>query len=287
MSIKTLPGYIYLDLEHPLVAWECYRGALISPYMKPLNNVYGTSMLIANIINSGNNINLANEFLFEHVRAKDFPTAVSRLACIYAFEDKTLAHAAENWGSHFKYKDGLIEVGIGANHLTRVDANWITQAERDEKGLITKEYVPSIRKYWSGEPYNSKPHWELLIDGHAVVWGTTQRTKAYDLIKEQMPKTLGLLELSRIAESMGFNLGHIHPAIYKINQQDYKLVYLGDMNDLNKNPEIFIKSLMQYSGPINHQDCATLFDKNGNMNCTVPDLRKYEKKFSLSTYTFA
>ncbi|WP_019217980.1 DUF2441 domain-containing protein [Legionella tunisiensis] len=87
---KLDSGFIFLDVKHPLVAWECYRGRLISPiYIEELD-IYHPSIMLAGIIETKNNIRLCNELLFEHVRATEFPTAVSRLKCLYTFKEKIL-----------------------------------------------------------------------------------------------------------------------------------------------------------------------------------------------------
>jgi hypothetical protein len=93
---KIFKGFVYLNIEHPLVAWECYRGALISSYKNASNQVVDMSLFMANKIHSGDNINLANELLFENVRLQDYPMAVSRLKCLYVFDNKDTAVAAQN-----------------------------------------------------------------------------------------------------------------------------------------------------------------------------------------------
>jgi hypothetical protein len=279
---QTLPGAICLDLEHPLVAWECYRGALISTYVDASNNVQNTSLRIANLIR-GNNINLANELLFENIRENYFPSTVSRMQCIYAFENKTTAeNACNSWGGHF-HVDNLVDVGIGANNITKVDANWITYADREKNNLIKQNYIPCIHDYWRGAPYpNKQPQWELLVDGYAIIWGTEHRNRAYQIIKEQMPDSLGLLEISRIAETIGFYLGHIRPKIFRISQSSFKLAYIIDVHDLNDNYGKFIERFEKYNGPVNHKDFKELFNEDGGLKYTVPDLKKYEKVFTLS-----
>lgn len=154
----TLPGFICLDLEHPLVAWECYRGTLISAYVDASNNIQNTSLRIANLIR-GSNINLANELLFEHVRKNYFQAAVSRMSCLYAFENKISAKSiceSESWGGGHFHINNLVDVGIGANNITKVDANWITCADREKNGLIKQSYIPCIHNYWSGIVYPNK-----------------------------------------------------------------------------------------------------------------------------------
>ncbi|MBY0545208.1 MAG: DUF2441 domain-containing protein [Gammaproteobacteria bacterium] len=279
---ETFPGFIYLDLNHPLVAWECYRGTLISSYVDASNNAQTTSLRVAGLIH-GSNINFANELLFDHIRSQYFPSAVSRLRCLYAFDNRKCAESVTSWGGHFTIEN-LVDVGVSANNLTRADANWITYAKR-ENGLIKESYIPHIHDYWRGIPYpNEQPQWECLIDGYAIVWGTEHKNKAYQIIREQMPDVLGLLEISRIAETMGFYLGHIYPRIFRINHSDFKLAYLIDMHDLKDNYGNFIEQFEKYQGPVNQQDFKQLFNENDVLKYTVPDLREYEKTFSLSDH---
>lgn len=97
-----------------------------------------------------------------------------------------------------------------------------------------------------------------------------------------MPDALGLLELSKIAEAIGFYLGHIYPRIFRKSQSSFKLGYIIDMHDLNDNYGVFIEQFEKYSGPINHRDFQKLFNEDGDLKYTVPNLREYEKKFTLS-----
>ncbi len=279
---KIFKGFVYLNIEHPLVAWECYRGALISSYKNASNQVIDMSLFMANKISSGDNINLANELLFENVRLQYYPMVVSRLKCLYVFDNEHSAIAAQSWDEHFK-SENLVELGVGAYNDTKVDANWVTFAERDKSGLIKSDYISSIKRYWSGEPYpNKTPHWEVLVEGYGIVWGIEHKQRAYQIIKEVMPKCLGLLEISRIAESMGFYLGHIFPHISRLSPSVYKLSYMMDMHELNDNYGAFIERLEQYKGPINYADAAQLFDEQKRLIITAGDLREYEKNFSIS-----
>ena len=270
---KIFSGFVYLDIKHSLVAWECYRGALISPYVIDSLEAYHPSLRVANIIRASNNITLANELLFEYVRKKEFSPKVSRLRCFYAFPDKKLAKAAKKWGEHFGSQENLVKTKIKATNITMADANWVTNFKQTKNNLLDKVPLDSIRKYWSGT------HWEYLVEGRAIIYGTEVRKRSYQIIKNSMlPNVLELLEISRIAETVESNLGHICPYITRISDTAFKLAYIMDMQDAN-NPS-FLGKLKENKMLVNFNDLKPI----DPINFMIPDLRCYEKIFSLSGF---
>src|SRR3990167_3840117 len=184
-------GFIYLDITHPLVAWECYRGVLMPPSSSPVIN--HPSIMTAGMLQTGDNERLSNELLIESIRSQKFPKSVSRLKCIFVFNDEHVAKkpVIERWGGHFQSQN-LAKVEVYENNRSVVDANWITYAEKDSNGLIKERYIENIIKYWKGEPYNDTPAWECLIDGKVIICGTELRKLAYEVVKQEMPKALEL-----------------------------------------------------------------------------------------------
>lgn len=272
-----MSGFIFLDIEHPLVAWECYRGLLISPFPIQDTDDFHPSIMMANTIYSNNNVKLLNELLFESVRFRDYPKEVSRLKCIYFFKDKESTIKATEWKNHF-CTDNLVEVGIEARNITRADANWITYADRTANGIIKNEYIPKIKHYWSGEPFpNEKPQWEYLLDGRAIIKGTEVRKSAYTQIQNKIPDALEVLEIARLGAILNSDIGHIIPYIHRISSDKFKLEYLIDFKDANN--EDFIQKLRNYDGPKNHQD---LMKNIHRPYFTIPDLSEYSIEFSLS-----
>lgn len=217
-------GFIFLDIAHPLVAWECYRGKLVSPYSVHDDENFHPSIMMANTIYANNNVKILNELFFESVRFNKFPDSVSRLKAVYAFKDESSIKKAIAWGDHFS-RENLAEVEIQAVNITKVDANWITYAQRHSNGIIKAEYIPHIHHYWAGEIYpDSDPQWEYLINGNVTICGTELREKAYKNIKKLMPDALELLEIARIGAILGSNIGHIVPYIHRVSITKFKLV---------------------------------------------------------------
>lgn len=211
-SVKWIEreGFMYLDVDHPVVAWNTYRGVLASANAVFSKNGPGSlSMLLAGIFDTGNYQRLHSEFCIESIRSRLFPNAVSRLSGMFVFDDveSTLAATQATWGGHIN-TDCLTDVGLSYTVGTRADAGWITQ-------MLTEDYVlvPSweemAARYWSGEPSSSTPIWELIIDGYACVWGTRMREQAFNVIRSRHPFSLGYLEESKIAAGLGFSVGHI------------------------------------------------------------------------------
>ncbi|MDN7717797.1 hypothetical protein [Burkholderia gladioli] len=203
-------GFIYLDIEHPVVAWNAYRGVLTS--RDRIWTQYGcgaVSLRLAGIFDSGDFDRLQSELAIDAVRERYFPDAVSRLSGMFVFDEVESALAAEDaaWGGHIK-SDYLTDVGLVYSVATRVDANWITQM-LDPGAKLIPGWEALAMQYWSGKASGATPIWELLVNGSATVWGTRIRHQAYDVVRAFYQESLGLLEESRIAALLGFSLGHI------------------------------------------------------------------------------
>lgn len=270
-------GFIFLDITHPLVAWECYRGLLISPYPIQYEDDFHPSIMMANTIYTNNNVKLVNELLFESVRVREYPLKVSRLKCIYVFNDEDSILKATEWKNHF-CTTNLVEVGIESRNITKADANWITYADRLESGIIKEDYIPSIQCYWNGEPFpNKEPQWEYLLDGRAIIYGTELRERAYKFIQKRMPDALEILEIARIGAILNSNIGHIIPHIERITPNKFKLVYLMDFKDATN--EAFLQRWKNYDGPKNHKD---LYKNIHKPYFITPDLSDFTAEFSLT-----
>lgn len=210
-KMMTREGFIYLDIEHPVVAWNVYRGVLLARESIWKQHGHGAiSMRVAGMFDSNDSTRMQSELAIDAIRATEFPSAVSRLSGLFVFDEVESALGAEQvaWGGHIN-SEYLTDVGISYRNATRLDANWITQMLNPDASLRSG-WETLARAYWKGGPSREAPPiWELLIDGHATVWGTQLREQAYDVVKSRFPKSLGLLEESRIAAHLGFSLGHI------------------------------------------------------------------------------
>lgn len=248
---KNGEAFIYLNINNLCIAWEVYRGFLISATSNPRGQ-QPISWMYLGIIESQNNSRLFNEILIERIRSKFHPSQISRLQGIYFFNELEIARKAIEWGGHFQV-DNLVEVKIfPEDQITKVDCDWITHATVNSEGKLDHKDCEWIHEYWSGKPYSKNPKWEFITNGRAVVYGTSVRKKAYETVKRQKEESLPLLELSRVAADLGFDVGHIIPWIQKVAERKFKLSYIVNMEDA-KNKD-FLEKLRSYEGPKNTLD---------------------------------
>lgn len=268
-------GYIYLNLNNPIVCWEAYRGIIISADQTiDLDHIH-PSIWLSNKIRNENKAGLANELLIESIRMEVSPYKISRLRGLFVFPDINSAKKAESWGGHFK-AENLVKVEIHTDKLkTKLDAKWITNLALDKNGLITQESISDLKKYWEGEIYDfNEDNFEYLIEGKAFILGKDHKEKAYAKIKEFMPETLATLELSRIAATLGSQLGHMIPYIIRTEHGKLKLVHLINFADASN--ETFLDKFQKYDGPKNTNDL------NQFSEIVIPDLRKFDIEFMIS-----
>jgi hypothetical protein len=231
-------GFMYLDVENPLVAWNTYRAVLVS--QKLVQQSMGSafmpafSMTAAKMFMDRDWSRLRFEYELEKVRTREFPTSVSRLHCLFVFDEPESALAAasdESWGGHIS-DENLTDVGVSAApNSTRVDANWISwMLQFHQHGDV--HWRAGIRPYWMGHvcPHFSRPIWEVLLDGTITVWGTALRQRAYEVTKQRSPSTVSLLEQSRLAASLGSDLGHVS-ALVTTEKEKPLLSFFMDMRD--------------------------------------------------------
>ena len=200
--------FAFIDVEHPVVAWAAYRGALVSANAELNPPNCPISMMFAGIIITQNNVRLHNELLIEKYRQQHFPHCNSRLTGMYFFENPVSASHAYEWGGHFS-PENLAEVLLfSTSPVSRHDANWITHIPLDDNGRIRIEEW--IHRYWSGEPFPEKePLWEVIAQGRAFICGQELRIRAYNIVNSKFPETVALLEIGRIAAHLGSDLGQI------------------------------------------------------------------------------
>jgi hypothetical protein len=125
-------GFMYLDIDNPLVAWNVYRGVLISQALVQQglkdSPVTALSMTAAKMFMDRDWQRLDFESALEDVRKIEYPDLPSRLNCLFVFDEPESALTAatdEGWGGHIAHEN-LTDVGISAApNFARVDANWI------------------------------------------------------------------------------------------------------------------------------------------------------------------
>lgn len=272
-------GFIYLDIEHPVVAWNTYRGVLMSREEIGARHGHGAvSLRLAGIFDSGDFQRLQSELAIDAIRVRDFPSAVSRLSGMFVFDEVESALAAEQaaWGGHIN-SEYLTDVGLTYGAATRVDANWITQMLDADANLVPG-WEQLAAKYWRGEACGATPIWEFLVDGSATVWGTHIRNQAYEVIRSRYPQALGLLEESRIAALLGFSLGHISSWLTRKGDHAELAFYLD--NTANGDPR-YRAAVEQYlrTAPPGSVNAHALLVSSGVVR--LPDLSSYFKVLPL------
>lgn len=272
-------AYAYLNVDHPVVAWGTYRGALVSgrvasPAGRPV------SMMFAGIIHSQDNARLDREASIEFVRQRRFPDCVSRLEGMYFFADKADAGDALSWGAHFR-AENLAEVDLfPAGTPTRTDSRWISKAETRPDGRFLNDEPGWIDDYWRMESHPSGSAWETIMHGRALVRDITIRERAYDLLAREFPSALDALEIARIGAAVGSDLGQVAAFIADCGDGIYRLEHRIDFRDAT-NPSVLerIREHIHVHGePINVKDLAP-----GREVLCLPDLRRFGCNFRVAS----
>jgi len=233
--------------------------------------------MFAGLVQSQNNRRLNNETIIEYVRSKSFQERVSRLRGMYFFENRELAQRAinEHWGGHFS-ADNLVEFELHPTSApTRVDANWISEAPLGADGRLDLTNLTWIDQYWAGEPKNENPLWETLVQGRAVVQDLEVRSRAYDLVKPQFPRSVVFMEMARLAGEVGSDGGLVMPFIQRISENTLRLAYVmydQDFHDLDV--------IQRIAGHPDAKHLHRLMSENETFN--IPDLRPWSRNFGLS-----
>ena len=203
-------GYVFLNTDDFCVAWEAYCGRLISVEESSSQGRTPMSSWMASLIKKNDVIWLHNEMIMETIRQAHFPSQISRLRGMYFFEDKeTAIRASEEWHDGRFNLNNLAEVEFSPDStITKVDHNWIYDNMRNAIDPTNESDTEWIYKYWRGETTERSPLWELLVKGKAQsVVGTGLRNRAYEAIRNKQPRTLGLLEISRVGWELDSHFG--------------------------------------------------------------------------------
>lgn len=258
-------GFMYLDIENPLVAWNSYRGVLLSQELVQqgvsTELCPALSMTISKIFMDRNWDRYQFEMTLEIIRKAHFPDRTSRLTGMYVFDDLECAFSAardEAWSGHIDRKN-LTEVGVSAaSNTTRLDANWINWMLTTRQSG-NQNWREGVRPYWEGVscPHYRDSIWEVLVHGAVTIWGTEIRDHAYKVTKEYSPKSVALLELSRLAATLGSDLGHIN-ALFTNNDGRPLISFYIDMRDATN--QAYLDKLNEYTSKnpslVNHIDLA-------------------------------
>ena len=116
----------------------------------------------------------ATEGVFEYIRRREFPEAVSRLACVYYYDnlDDCKRLYEEDWGAETpeeREKVRLFAVDLEDPMPQRRDMCLYDEAYDAVEGQAPEAALELARRYFRGEA-SQKPVWEILSDkpGKAV-----------------------------------------------------------------------------------------------------------------------
>ena len=286
-------AWCFLNIADPFVAWETYRGEIISSdYYHDGKSIISprTVSVLRNLISEESSLKIVatNELLLESVRQNYFSNKVSRLTGAFLFANKTDAERAIlMWGntvSHFN-SFALTEVNPSLNtYFSKLDSNWITF----NLGKVSTD-LSWMHHYWSGEacPESREPLWEIIASSRFYICNKELQMQAYKNIRESFytffsRKTLPLLEDARLAAYLGSDLGHSAPYLIHIDKNTLGVRYIISMVDAN-NPK-YLERLSAYlqeprnAQHINYQDLNIIREEG---SFAVPDLRSLEFNFKL------
>jgi hypothetical protein len=230
------------DLNSFLPAWAAYRGVLATPRYVFNEEERKTHLALAphlvGLFRRRNLIALEKEFVLKGVRMARYPECVSRISCIYAWPDETIARVAPLYwaaqGKHFS-AEFLVEVGFWSERdPTVVDTRWIDKYIINSTTPLAQEGADWMDNYWKGEPFPyagekdlpQEPMWECLIDGMGLIWSREMQMKGFEIVSRIAPNCLGILEhgrlgadlCARFGEKDLWQFGQIVPFIVKDRQ---------------------------------------------------------------------
>lgn len=189
--MESVTLHAYLDIEHPMVAWETAIGRIQSAG-QPSPSGFGVSLWMFNRLRDfarqGSTSAALGEFRLEAVRASRYPDRVSRLQGVYFFESRDDAMAAiDRWGLPSKYREFVSAVQFSAESITKVDSEWITWNLQSSGGDGWMD------RYWAGEAAGVRPLIEVLAVGQGVILNKQLRIEAYKRVYQDSPESTPLL----------------------------------------------------------------------------------------------
>lgn len=182
-------AFAYLDINHPLVAWETAIGRLRSANPTKKESFHVSMWMysrLRRLATSGEKGPIDSELRLEEIRLTEFPEKVSRLQGIYLFESlEDCKNAIPRWGIKCS-PDYISEIEFDAMNVTRLDSEWITHYSNSKE----KNWMSS---YWSGETVGERPLTELIAHGTGIILNRDLRVKAYAKILSKYPESTYLL----------------------------------------------------------------------------------------------
>lgn len=208
-----MTAYAFLNIEEFVVAWEVYCGVMISTNETITDSGRPMSVFEVGRFRNNDAVWYTNELIMDAVRLNNHPTKISRLTGMYFFEDRESAMRIigdPRWRSRHFTEEFLTEVELHpTGQITRVDHNWIFE-KQVLASPIDEDDMTWIDDYWEGNPVPNKlPHWELIVEGSAIILDESVKSRAFKIIKNRQPRTLVRLEKSKAKRQRGSQYGHI------------------------------------------------------------------------------
>jgi hypothetical protein len=202
------------DVNSFVPAWAAYRGIIATPNIsltpEQRKTYLGLTPHLVRLLRNRDVIALEKELMIEQIRRSNFRNSISRLSCIYCWQDEATARLAprywSNQGKHFDERY-LVEIGVSASKSpTIVDTRWIDKYLNNSMQPLKDLGIEWIKEYWRGAryPWNGEtdlpeqPLMECLVDGTAAIYGTALRMEAYSLVERLAPDSIGILEKGRL-----------------------------------------------------------------------------------------
>lgn len=210
--------YAYLNIDHPMVAWEvaigriCSNGALTG-------ESFGISVWFSSLLRKlsihGAKREILNEFSLESFRQRNFPEKASRLKGVYFFESEDMAHAAlERWNLA-KYRKYISPIHFYGHNYSHYDAEWISSC-------MNSAHDDWYANYLSGETYGTRPLTEVVAEGLGLILNNELRSQAAMTVINNWP-TSSLLLASAICAAYKLNLWDVALSTPYIYSQDEKI----------------------------------------------------------------
>jgi hypothetical protein len=182
--------FAYLNIDHPMVAWEVAIGRLQS-VGEITGERFGISLwaysMLHSYVQGRQPKRFADELRLETIRMRRHPHCVSRLHGMYFFKSAEDAQSAVNrWGIQHQGKY-ISTVQFFPSALTEVDSEWITS------NLGSSDSSTWMDSYWSGATAGMRPLTEILATGQGVVLNKDLRIEAYKRIYNLWPTSTPLL----------------------------------------------------------------------------------------------
>lgn len=272
---ENITLYAYLNIDHPMVAWEVAIGRIRSP-SEIREKGFGVSLWqyqkFYKYAKEDSSKEFINELKLEVIRRNSYPNQVSRLQGVYFFESEELANiAVERWGVPGR-KKYISKVYFSASALTRVDSEWITSYLRSEDDSW-------MRSYWKGEALGVEPLTEVLASGIGTVDNRDLRIQAYKNIINLWPTSTPLLAIAccAFAHKKMQNVAPSIPLITNKNGLIQGCFYI-DMHDFDTREGVVAEALEECKR--SNEVPPMIFPEDQTKFFTVPDLRNYN--FSIS-----